>query len=71
MNTKELAAVLEGMDVVDLTLTMEEGMPVWPTHQHFYHNIVESTEMGDPATHYCRIVFRFVPRCRWRRKDVL
>ena len=31
MNTKELAAALEGMDVVDLTLTMEEGMPVWPT----------------------------------------
>ncbi|BEU88325.1 cyclase family protein [Selenomonas sp. TAMA-11512] len=52
MNTKELAAVLENMEVVDLTLTMEEGMPVWPTHQRFYHNIVESTKMGDASTHY-------------------
>ncbi|MBC3536287.1 cyclase family protein [Megasphaera hominis] len=52
MNTKDIAQALNNMEAVDLTLTMEEGMPVWPTHQHFFHNIVESTELGDPATHY-------------------
>ncbi len=35
-----------GFDLVDLTYTLEEGMPVWPTHPHYYSNPYEKYEGG-------------------------
>lgn len=33
-------------DLVDLTYTYEEGMPVWPTHPHYFANPCEQYEGG-------------------------
>ena len=35
-----------GFDLVDLTYTYEEGMPVWPTHPHYFANPCEQYETG-------------------------
>lgn len=48
----DLAELLRGHDWVDLTHTLEEGIPVWPTHPRFGHTLYESQEYGDVATHY-------------------
>lgn len=48
----ELKSCLDGMEIVDLTFTMEVGMPSWPTHPRFYHNLVESYDYGEVACHY-------------------
>lgn len=39
-------------DWIDLTHTLEEGIPVWPTHARFGHTLYESQEHGDVATQY-------------------
>ena len=52
MDYKEIAGALEGMELVDLTFPMEAGMPVWPTHQQFFHNPVETIAQGDDFSHF-------------------
>ena len=37
---------------VDLSHTLEEGIPSWPTHARFGHVLYESYELGDVARHY-------------------
>lgn len=37
--------------VVDLSYTMEEGMPAWPTQARFGTTVYESYDFGDPAIH--------------------
>ena len=37
---------------VDLTHTLEEGIPVWPTHARYGHTLYESYELGDTACQY-------------------
>lgn len=39
-------------DVIDLSHTLDEDMPVWPTHPHYHHNLVESYVFGDVSCHY-------------------
>lgn len=39
-------------DVVDLGHRLAEGMPSWPTHARYAHDIVESLEAGHPSCHY-------------------
>ncbi|MBU2703384.1 kynurenine formamidase [Sporomusaceae bacterium BoRhaA] len=48
----ELKAFLDSMEMVDLTFTLESGMPTWPTHPRFYHDVVESYALGDASCHY-------------------
>lgn len=48
----ELANLLHGMEWVDLSHTLEEGIPVWPTHPRFAHTLYESYDLGDDACHY-------------------
>lgn len=52
MDYNELTSALNEMKLVDLTFSMEQGMPVWPTHPQFYHDPVESVLMGDMASHF-------------------
>ena len=52
MNYKNLINQLNDMEIVDLTHSMEIGMPVWPTHPQFYHNQVEAVLLGDDASHF-------------------
>ncbi|MEJ7841330.1 MAG: cyclase family protein [Rubrobacter sp.] len=42
----------DGHDWIDLSHTLEEGIPAWPTHARFSSTIYESQELGDVATHH-------------------
>ncbi len=42
----------EGHDWVDLSHTLEEGIPSWPTHARFSSTVYESQALGDAATHH-------------------
>jgi kynurenine formamidase len=41
-----------GYEWVDLSHTLEEGIPSWPTHTRFGHTLYEDYELGDVARHY-------------------
>ena len=41
----------ENHDWVDLSHTLEEGIPAWPTHARFSSTLYESQTLGDVATH--------------------
>ena len=41
----------EGLDWIDLSHTLEEGIPAWPTHARFSSTPYESQASGDVATH--------------------
>ncbi len=47
-----LACRLRGLRWVDLSHTLEEGIPAWPTHARFGQTLYESYEYGDLARHY-------------------
>jgi kynurenine formamidase len=42
----------DGHDWVDLSHTLEEGIPAWPTHARFSSTLYESQRLGDVATHH-------------------
>jgi kynurenine formamidase len=46
---EDLLGLIEGMRVVDLTHTIEERMPVYPTHPQYFHL---EWNTGDPANMY-------------------
>lgn len=45
-------ALSENLTIVDLTHTLEENIPCWPTQARFGHVLYESYELGDVACHY-------------------
>jgi kynurenine formamidase len=47
-----LLSALEAFEIVDLSHTLEEGIPAWPTHARFGQTLYESYELGDVALHY-------------------
>ncbi len=47
-----LAGRLRDYRWVDLSHTLEEGIPAWPTHARFGRTLYESYEYGDLALHY-------------------
>jgi kynurenine formamidase len=49
---RSLVLTLESFKLVDLSHTLEEGIPAWPTHARFGHTLYESYELGDVARHY-------------------
>jgi kynurenine formamidase len=49
---EEIAGLLAGFDVVDLSQTLEEGMPAHREHSHFFHMLYESYYHGDGAIAY-------------------
>ena len=52
MTKHPLATLLSDYDVVDLSHTLEEGMPNFPTHSQYSHDIWESYWNGDVAVAY-------------------
>ena len=42
----------DGLEWIDLSHTLEENIPAWPTHARFGRALYESQAMGDAATHY-------------------
>ncbi len=42
----------DGHDWIDLSHTLEEGIPAWPTHARFSSTLYESQKLGDVATHH-------------------
>lgn len=49
---RSLVLTLESFELVDLSHTLEEGIPAWPTHARFGQTLYESYELGDVARHY-------------------
>jgi kynurenine formamidase len=49
---RTLISTLESFELVDLSHTLEEGIPAWPTHARFGQTLYESYELGDVARHY-------------------
>lgn len=49
LNTEEIIKSVCGMRVIDLSHTIEEGMPVYPTHPQYFHM---KWNTGDPANLY-------------------
>jgi|SRR5215207_3668961 len=47
-----LVALLQNFEIVDLSHTLEEGIPSWPTHARFGHLLYEDYRLGDVACHY-------------------
>jgi kynurenine formamidase len=52
MDLAAMLAAFKGMRVVDLSQTLEEHMPNFPTHSKFYHNLWGSYWHGDRALTY-------------------
>lgn len=48
----EAMSTLADAEWVDLTHTLEEGIPAYPTHARYGHTLYESYELGDVACHY-------------------
>lgn len=51
----QLQEDLRGFEQIDLGHLLEPGMPSWPTHTPYGHDVLESLDHGDDNTHY-RIV---------------
>ncbi len=45
-------SLFDGYEWVDLSHTLEEDIPAWPTHARFGQTLYESYEYGDVARHY-------------------
>ncbi len=45
------ASPFDGFDWIDLSHTLEGGIPAWPTHARFSSTVYESQALGDVATH--------------------
>jgi kynurenine formamidase len=46
---KQLDDLLRGMELVELSHTLEEHIPIWPTHSKFLHTLWHSYWHGDEA----------------------
>lgn len=51
-----LTDLLGGFRIVDLSHSLEENMPIWPTLSKYYHTLWLSTSFGDNATAY-QVIF--------------
>ena len=51
-----IARLLADYDLIDLSHTLEEGMPAFPTHSRFFHELWESYWHGDVAVAYQMIM---------------
>lgn len=49
---EQLSTLMQTMRVVDLTHPLREGMPKWPTHASYGHELVECYTRGDVARHF-------------------
>jgi kynurenine formamidase len=54
--TKALSDLLNNMEVIDLSHTLEEDMPIYPTHSRFFHTLWDSFETGSQALIYQLII---------------
>jgi kynurenine formamidase len=48
---RTLISTLESLELVDLSHTLEEGIPAWSTHARFGQTLYESYELGNVARH--------------------
>lgn len=53
---KQLSALLSGMEVIDLSHTLEEDMQIYPTHSRYYHTLWDSQATGSEALLYQLII---------------
>lgn len=51
-NVKQLAELISKMTVIDLSQTLEENMPVVPSHSRYSHTLLDSFETGSIALAY-------------------
>ncbi|MER0240181.1 cyclase family protein [Fulvimarina sp. MAC8] len=49
----DIETLLKGdAELVDLTHSLRDGMPTWPTHPHYCQEVVETYERGDVALNH-------------------
>ena len=48
---EQLVKIKESSKIIDLTHTMEEGMPAWPTQARYSSTVYESYDYGNAAIH--------------------
>ena len=53
---KQLSALLSGMEVIDLSHTLEEDMQIYPTHSRYYHTLWDSQATGCEALLYQLVI---------------
>jgi hypothetical protein len=51
LGTSPLERLLSEFDAVDLSQTLEEGIPNFPTHSRYYHELWESYWQGTSRSH--------------------
>lgn len=56
MDINQLAAEFLGRTVIELSHTMEENIPVWPTHPRYFHNPADSRQTGG-HWYLCQVSF--------------
>lgn len=52
MSIDTLVHAMQNVEVIDLSHTLEEGMPSYPTHAKYAHELVESYKKGNTSCHY-------------------
>jgi kynurenine formamidase len=53
---KQLSELLSGMRIIDLSHTLEEDMPIVPSHNRYFHTLWDSFEHGSLALAYQLII---------------
>ncbi|WP_163508430.1 cyclase family protein [Fodinicola acaciae] len=49
---EQLGTLIGGLQAIDLTHPLRPGMPKWPTHASYEHELVECYTKGDAARHF-------------------
>jgi len=48
----QLKSILDEMEIIDLSQTLENDIPAVPSHARFFHNLVHSYKYGHRSCHY-------------------
>ncbi|SDJ78659.1 cyclase family protein [Paenibacillus naphthalenovorans] len=55
-SARQLSSLLGRMQIVDLSHTLEEDMPIYPTHSRYYHTLWDSFATGSRALLYQLVI---------------
>jgi kynurenine formamidase len=53
---KQLSTLLQDMEVIDLSHTLEEDMPIYPSHSRYFHTLWDSFDTGSVALLYQLVI---------------
>ncbi|TDF93256.1 cyclase family protein [Paenibacillus piri] len=53
---RQMSLLLNDMQIIDLSHTLEEDMPIYPTHSRYFHTLWDSFETGSRALLYQLVI---------------